>query len=106
MYDFRYNGKFYTGDPMEFAPVEEGHENYGVRLYTFWNIPEEDAINISNENKWNQIREHRDKLLSDTDWWAMSDRTMSQAQIDYRQALRDITTQSDPNDITWPTKPE
>ena len=24
----------------------------------------------------------------------------------YRQALRDITNQSDPFDITWPTKPD
>lgn len=53
-------------------------------------------------------REKRDTLLSRTDWWATSDRTMTQAQTDYRQALRDITTHANfPNlvDADWPTKP-
>ena len=27
------------------------------------------------------------------------------AWTSYRQALRDVPTQSDPNNITWPTKP-
>ena len=40
-----------------------------------------------------------------TDKWAMPDRTMTDAQRNYRQALRDITTQSDPLDITWPVNP-
>lgn len=49
----------------------------------------------------------RDKLLAETDWWAVSDRTMTQAETDYRQALRDVPQQDGfPVDITWPTKPE
>ena len=49
----------------------------------------------------------RDQMLAETDWWALSDRTMSAEQTAYRQALRDITAQSGfPTDITWPTKPE
>lgn len=49
----------------------------------------------------------RNDLLAETDWWANSDRTMTQAQIDYRQALRDVPQQDGfPTDITWPTKPE
>lgn len=48
----------------------------------------------------------RRDLLAETDWWAVGDRTMTQEQIDYRQALRDITDQAGyPTDITWPTKP-
>ena len=44
--------------------------------------------------------------LSDTDYWALSDRTMTQAQIDYRQALRDITkTATSLDDVNWPDKP-
>lgn len=53
-------------------------------------------------------REKRDTLLSRTDWWATSDRTMTQAQTDYRQALRDITAHANwPNlsELDWPTKP-
>ena len=53
------------------------------------------------------VREQRDVLLAQTDWWVMPDRTATQAQLDYRQALRDITAQAGfPNDVTWPTKPE
>ena len=55
----------------------------------------------------NLIRIARDKLLAETDIWALSDRTMTTDQADYRQALRDITDQAGfPTDITWPTKPE
>ena len=53
------------------------------------------------------LRKYRDRLLSSTDVWALSDRTMSAEQTAYRQALRDITAQSGfPTDITWPSKPE
>ena len=49
------------------------------------------------------IRAKRDGLLSSTDWWAVQDRTMSQAEIDYRQALRDITDQPTfPDSVVWP----
>lgn len=51
-------------------------------------------------------RRRRDSLLSETDWWATSDRTMTAGQTAYRQALRDITSQAGfPTNITWPTKP-
>lgn len=52
------------------------------------------------------VRKERDAKLAETDWWALSDNTMSQAQIDYRQALRDVPSQAGfPTDVTWPTKP-
>lgn len=50
----------------------------------------------------------RNSLLAETDWSAMSDVTMTDAQRVYRQALRDITTHSNwPNleEADWPTKP-
>ena len=53
-----------------------------------------------------QERNTRDGLLKETHLWGLSDYPTSQAQIDYRQALRDITDQAGfPNNITWPTKP-
>jgi hypothetical protein len=56
---------------------------------------------------WADIRARRDDLLSQSDWMAMPDSpAISSAWTTYRQALRDISTQSDPTDITWPTKPE
>lgn len=52
------------------------------------------------------LREERDRLITFTDWWASSDRTMTNAQKAYRQALRDITTSATSlDDVTWPTKP-
>jgi hypothetical protein len=59
------------------------------------------------DNKLVDLREYRNKLLEETDVWALSDRTMTAEQTAYRQALRDITDQAGfPTDITWPTKPE
>ena len=53
------------------------------------------------------LRVERDQLLRQTDYWAYEDTpTMTQAQIDYRQALRDITDNATSlDDVTWPTKP-
>ena len=55
------------------------------------------------------LRNKRNILLAETDWMANSDVTMSNDWKTYRQALRDITTQT-PEDmalsnITFPTKP-
>ena len=50
----------------------------------------------------------RNNKLSDTDFYALSDVTMSSEMQTYRQALRDITSHSKwPNlsDNDWPTKP-
>ena len=61
--------------------------------------------NLLNNNKWREVRSERDRLLADTDWRATSDRTLTDNWRDYRQALRDIPTQTDPYNITWPTAP-
>lgn len=53
-----------------------------------------------------EVREERNTRLSDTDWTANSDVTMSTEMTAYRQALRDISSQDGfPDNITWPTKP-
>ena len=49
------------------------------------------------------LREERDKKLAETDWWAMSDRTMTSEQTNYRQALRDIPANVDAGTLTAPT---
>ena len=51
------------------------------------------------------LRLERNARIAETDWRASSDLTISDDWKNYRQALRDITTQSDPTNITWPTKP-
>ena len=60
-----------------------------------------------NQGEVHGIRNH---ALQVSDWMAVADRTMTQEQRDYRQALRDITSQTayingDYNDIVWPEKP-
>lgn len=51
-------------------------------------------------------RRKRNRLLAETDVWALSDRTMTAEQAQYRQDLRDVPDQAGfPNNITWPTKP-
>lgn len=53
------------------------------------------------------VRDKRNTLLSETDWMALSDVTMSAQWVSYRQALRDITLQYGfPYGIVWPVKPE
>jgi len=57
------------------------------------------------------LREQRNQLLAQTDWMAVADRTMTQAQIDYRQSLRDLPETANPQldengqltNVTWPT---
>ena len=56
-------------------------------------------------SQWSNIREERDEKLKETDWRASSDLTLSDAWKNYRQALRDITTQESPYNITWPNPP-
>jgi len=53
------------------------------------------------------LRAERDRLIAETDWWMFSDTaTPTQAQLDYRQALRDITdTYSNLDDVVFPEKP-
>lgn len=55
--------------------------------------------------KWHFVRADRNAKLTATDWRASSDLTLSDAWKTYRQALRDVPTQSDPDNITWPTEP-
>lgn len=52
------------------------------------------------------VRSQRNTLITETDFHALTDVTMSAEMTTYRQALRDVTSQEGfPNNITWPTKP-
>ena len=64
------------------------------------------AVDQTDTEQWAAIRVDRDRKLSASDWMANSDVTMSSAWKTYRQALRDLpASESDPDDITWPTEP-
>lgn len=63
---------------------------------------------------WGPFRDKRNRLLAETDWWAVGDRIMTAAQKKYRKELRDLPATADPKfdkdwnliNVTWPTKPE
>ena len=56
-----------------------------------------------------RLRERRNILLAETDFYALSDVTMSDDMKTYRQNLRDLPDGKDTVDkcdnVTWPTKP-
>ena len=54
----------------------------------------------------NDNRIRRNLLLAETDFYALSDVTMSDEMKTYRQALRDLPTQRDWPNLDFPTKPE
>jgi len=55
---------------------------------------------------WSEVRTHRDELLAATDFYALSDVTMSADMATYREALRDLpASTANSEDVVWPTKP-
>ena len=69
---------------------------------------------LQNAEPMRLLRLERDRKLKQTDWWCCSDRTPTQAQLDYRKSLRDLPSSAKPKldenniliNVTWPTKPE
>lgn len=60
------------------------------------------------DSKAQDVRGERDRLLTESDWMATSDRTMTDEEKAYRAALRDITNHANfphlmPDD--WPVAP-
>ena len=83
------------------SPYVDNGKAYSVKV----EATSTDEITALNTAKWNEIRFARNELLKQTDWRASSDLTLSDDWKNYRQALRDITTQESPFSITWPTEP-
>ena len=92
------------------------HHNINGNIVPF--TAEEEAQRDQEEANWEagafnramaNLRQRRNSLLSATDFYALSDNTMSADMTTYRQNLRDLTnglsTVEDVNNITWPTKP-
>jgi hypothetical protein len=78
------------------------------------NPPREEEVLVAIEAEpLRLLRQQRNQLLAKSDWMAVSDRTMTQAQIDYRQALRDLPETADPQlddqgnltNVNWPEEP-
>ena len=79
---------------------------------------EEETARDAEEQSWRDgafdraianLRQRRNRLLAETDFYALSDVTLSEDMTTYRQALRDLpsglSTVEDVNNVTYPTKP-
>ena len=79
---------------------------------------EEETARDAEEQAWRDgeldrllesLRQKRNRLLADTDYFALSDVTLADNMKTYRQQLRDLTSGLDTvdkvNNVTWPTKP-
>lgn len=60
------------------------------------------------QTQWPVVRSQRNALLSASDWTQLPDVPLATKETwaIYRQALRDITEQTDPFNINWPVRPD
>lgn len=118
------NAKYTTSDHVNFT-CEINHPEYGWVEYHMdiddddMTINNSDLISLlsgqiadytppTQEETAAYFRAERTLKLTDSDWMAGQDRTMTQAEINYRQELRDITTHTNwpnLNPEDWPVNP-
>lgn len=98
-----------TGGWVFIGGVRWEHLDWITTEYTKPTEAEYDAAVTARQNgeAIQMLRDVRNGKLRETDHWAYQDTaTMTQAQTDYRQALRDITnTYTSLDTVVWPTKP-
>lgn len=81
----------------------EGGDVYAVTVESL----SADELAAKGESQWSSIRSVRNQKLSNCDWTQLADAPVDALKwAVYRQELRDITTQLDPFNITWPQEPE
>lgn len=97
----------YQHNYSEGTPTQSG--SVYVQNWIITNATTEE-IEQRKEEKWTEVRNTRNTLLTECDWTQMSDSPISGSKLTewqtYRQSLRDITSESNPFEITWPSKPE
>ena len=77
-----------------------------------WSQVSAKKTELTNAEPMKELRRQRDALLAETDFYALSDVTMSSEMQTYRQALRDLPDGASPTltdgvlgNVTFPTKP-
>lgn len=83
------------------------------QLFTNYELTESGPTESDISYQWKHVREERDRLMKDADWRVLryerearlgANTTEDIATLDtYMQSLANITQQSDPFNITWPT---
>jgi hypothetical protein len=95
--------------PTQFqVAYRDGVEEIKGKWFTKYSVVdmEQDAIDALTAQQWDNIRSDRNKLLVASDWTQLPDASAdATVWATYRQALRDITNQTDPFNIIWPAVP-
>lgn len=95
---YRYEPIYDPFDILTHVAVEGDFEDIDGKWFLRYNAQER-PISEAEEN----IRSERNKRLADSDFMMLFDRTPTPMQIDYRQALRDVTKQVGfPYSVEWP----
>ena len=93
------------------SAYRDGVEQIEGQWFTKWAVSDwsEEAIAAATDQQWSNVRTERNAKLAECDWTQLPDCPLSNTQqLDwaaYRQALRDITSQTDPFSIVWPELP-
>ena len=105
--DIVYNIKYYASkrDAEEILDIDG--KSHDPKQYVSSHFVGDDSAKDARllADKWANVRRDRNKKLAETDYLALSDNTLADNMKTYRQELRDVPKQSDPDNITWPTKP-
>lgn len=76
---------------------------------TGWRYTQNGFEPITVEVTWDQVRAQRNNLLAETDWVVIkaqeTGQEISRAWLEYRETLRNITLQTNLQNINWPVKP-
>ena len=111
-----YQDKDEKGYDITISFNQSGHivsDLEGTHYHLKWDgskiIKDDEALTAyQTAEKWTNVRADRNSRLEETDFMALSDTSpsMSNDMKLYRQKLRNIPQEnSDPDNITWPTKP-
>lgn len=73
-----------------------------------WDLPTQSWV-APDSNKWALVRCKRNELLAQSDWTTAraleATGALDPAWVQYRQALRDVTLQGNPDSVVWPSPP-
>ena len=91
--------KLVNGERIQFTAAEETARDAEEQAFADGAVARAQA----------KLRAKRNQLLAETDFYALSDVTMSADMETYRQDLRDLPEGKDTvekcNNVVWPTKP-
>ena len=100
-----YNIKYYASKRNAEEILDIDRKSHSPKQYDQSHFVPDDTAKDARllADKWANVRSQRDRKLAETDYLALSDNTLATNMKKYRQDLRDVPTQSDPDNITWPT---